>query len=436
MSKNTLQEYSPILGIYFGPRNDTFKSLIISLLNKAKIKDKFINPLITPEALQMFSDAFTSDLVDENNNYQVYEQLGDLIGNKFIVWYMYRRFPQLKCAEGVKVAARLRINYGAKNSFSKIAEKLGFWPFITAPNDLRSRKQKDLLEDVFEAFLGVTALVLDESFNIGVGDAIVYRILKSIFDDMDISLRYEDLYDAKTRLKELFDIHEEILGPLKYETSRREEDGVAISQVYRVENGSYFVKKNGKKDKKRIVGGTSILIGSGEATLEAEAEQLAASEGLKTMKSYGYYKVPPKCYRKFMNEEIESNNKLSSNYIASKYGEDINALVKTKGKSKYQCRYESTVIAMYCRERNIEGVKICLKMGADIKIPDTDGMFPLDLLFIGKIDEKIVKPIFQILEKSKQKLYMNNNVMETFYEKYQSYFIKKISKIDLVEHED
>lgn len=437
MTSEKTTEHITILGIYFGIRGNEFKNLIIKLLNKSKLRKKIIDVLTTPTNMEKYSAAFTSDLVDEERNYQVYEQLGDLIGNQFIVWYIYRRFPQLRCSDGVKVAARLRINYGAKNSFYKFAEKLGFWPFITATKDIRYRKKKDLLEDVFEAFIGVTALILDEEMRIGVGNAIVYQILECIFDEIDISLRYEDLYDAKTRLKELFDIYEDTVGPLKYEIYRDEEgDNLAHAKVYRVMGGSFFQKSNGKLDKKRIVGGTPILIGKGKASLESDAEQAAAAEGLEQMKRDGYYKIPPKCYQRFMNPDEIPCVTITPKYLLSKYGENINELVKTKNKSKYQCRYESTVLSMYCRQRNINGVKTVISMGADISIRDTDGMTALDLLFIGKIDPPIVKTIMKIIVKTGQELTMNVGVMDTYYDKYDDkYFHEKAGDITPTEFE-
>jgi dsRNA-specific ribonuclease len=220
-----------ITGLYIGERDIKFKRLIESLLKKGGIRESYIDILTCKESMDIYSAAFTSEHVDENNNYQVYEQLGDLSGNKFIVCYIYKRFPQLKCAEGVKVAARLRINLGSKNSFSSIAEKFGFWEFISAPNELRQRKKKPLLEDVFEAFLGATETILDECIRIGAGYACVYKLLSSIFDEIPISLKYEDLYDAKTRLKELFDIFSDKLGELKYEEKR--EDTLVTCYIYR-----------------------------------------------------------------------------------------------------------------------------------------------------------------------------------------------------------
>jgi len=142
--------------LYLADRNDKFKQFIISTLNKGKINHKYIDVLTSEEHLNLYKDAFTSDEIDPENNYQVFEQMGDATGNKFIITYMYNRFPYLKCVSGVKVIARLKINYGSKQTFCSIACNLGFWPFISATTDLRQRKMKSLLEDVFEAFIGVT----------------------------------------------------------------------------------------------------------------------------------------------------------------------------------------------------------------------------------------------------------------------------------------
>jgi len=103
--------------------------------------------------------------------------------------------------------ARLRINYGSKDSLYKIAENLGFWDYISSSEDERSRNRKSLLEDSLEAFMGATEMILNKKFCNGVGYAVVYDIMKKIFDGMDISLIYEDLFDPKTRLKELFDFY-------------------------------------------------------------------------------------------------------------------------------------------------------------------------------------------------------------------------------------
>jgi dsRNA-specific ribonuclease len=423
-------------GIYLGSRGSDFKALISSLLRKGGLKSKYIKMLTDPEAMKIYGCAFTSELVDPDNNYQVLEQVGDLSGNKFIVNYMYERFPQLDCAEGVKVVARLRINYGAKESFCEIARKLGFWEFISATNDLRQRKMKPLLEDVFEAFLGATERILDRRKRVGVGYAIVHDILTSIFNEMHISLRYEDLYDAKTRLKELFDMHESSLGPLVYKEQKH--DMITFSTAYRVQGGKYAEKAdvhgNVSVNKKRILGGKYVKIGEGSAALKADAQQNAATAALETLNKQGWFKPVPAVYQKFnKGDDVKDDKVLSKESVQKMWGNDMNALQTTKEKSKYQSKYQSTPLAMYTRIRNASGVRACLSLGADPNVQDSEGMYPTDILFIGKTDEETVQEILSLMFK-KGILKMTRQVFEVYYTGYiGDYFGTIVDKLVLVE---
>lgn len=269
--------------IYHGLRDDSFKRLIVSLLKLGNLSNATIENMTTKDNLKMFSRAFTASCADSVENYEMYEQLGDVTANKFIVWYCYRRFPQLKHPLGVKVVARLRINYGARQSFFKIGEQLGFWDYITASEETRSRKKKDLLEDCVESFCGVTEMLIDEIYNRpGMGNIVVYDILTKIFNDIPMSLEYEDLYDSKTRLKELFDFHKEKLGKLKYTNTRDPENGLftAIAQI---------------EDKFKTV----TKIGRGVASKLKDAEQKAAELGIKNMNAKGFLKKIPEEYNIF-----------------------------------------------------------------------------------------------------------------------------------------
>ena len=426
-------------GIYLGDRGPDFKEFIANLLKLGKLKKIYINMLTDDEGMKVYSSAFTSELVDLENNYQVLEQIGDLSGNKIIVSYMYAKFPQLKCSEGVKVAARLRINYGAKQCFSEIARKLGFWPFISATNELRQRKMKSLLEDVFEAFLGATETILDTRKRIGVGYAIVYDILASILDDMDISLKYEDLYDAKTRLKELFDTHESSLGPLFYKEQKR--DQIIVSTIYRVSGGKYQEKPDGTLNRKRIIGGNYIKIGEGSASLKADSQQNAATKALETLNKQGLTKNAPKIYQRFSSglggSETEDDELINAKKINSLWGDNINSLQSTKEKTKYQSKYKSTPFALYARKRNISGIIECLEHGADPNISDTEGMYPMDLLFIGKIQSGILKNILSvILKKHGGKLKIHTQVFNLYYFEYKTenkYFNKIIDRFEIKE---
>lgn len=403
-------------GIYFGDRGDEFKAFLKRVLKeKGGLSKEYRDVLLTDESVVLYGDAFTSQDVDELNNYQWSEQYGDLTGNKFIVSYMYERFPQLKCEAGVKVAARLRINYGSKQTFSSIAENLGFWPFITATNEVRSREKKPLLEDAFEAFLGVTEQVIDGAFGIGSGYAAVYTMLKSIFDEMPISLKYEDLYDAKTRLKELFDMFGEKLGPLVYEENKGE--GTVVSRVYRYDGARFQTNPDGTVNMNKYSGPyRSILLGEGKACLKADAQQLAASEALKVLASQGFIKHPPAIYARFANnlpEEPVNIQKWIGNDAAK-----INEQFPTRGKSKYQAKYTSTVLALCCRKRDMAGIDSCLALGASPNIPDSNGSTCMDLVVIGRFDEGFITKAYRKFAKALkplgQRVQVHKDVLQTY----------------------
>lgn len=281
--------------IYLGSRGEDFKNLIKTLLIRGKLIPKYLDLLTTEESMEEYAKAFTAESADPTNNLEVYEQLGDLTVNKFIVGYMYKRFKHLKCTEGVKIVARLRINYGSKQSFYKIAESLGFWSYISASIDDKGRKMKSLLEDAFEAFIGVTECLLDDKYRIGVGYAISYEILSNIFDEIPISLAYEDLYDAKTRIKELFDTFNE-LGFLIYEDTKV--DNMSVSKVYIKKYTDEYV------DKETIRSFETKFLGEGRASLKGDAQQRGASVALETLKKKGIKKEVPEIYKNFNSHKL------------------------------------------------------------------------------------------------------------------------------------
>lgn len=273
-------QFKPSGEIYYGGTSRPgFKELIASLLKRGNLKQHYVDELLSDENLVKFNRAFTSKTGNEEENYEIYEQLGDLSANKFIVWYAYRRFPQLDCTLGVKVVARLRINYGSRQTFSGIGDRLGFWPYITADVEERNRSKKDLLEDCVESFIGCVEQILDNKYRPGVGYAIVYDILSSIFDEIPISLKYEDLYDAKTRLKELFDTYSE-LGSWKF-TEVRNGDNLVESTLH------------------QVTGKGSIAIAMGKAAKKADAQQIAAQNGLNYFSSIGWKKEISEEYKYF-----------------------------------------------------------------------------------------------------------------------------------------
>lgn len=399
-------------GLHLGDRSTMFKTMLYNIFTKTKFSNNIVEYLLCPKSLFEYDKAFTSDSVSQKNNYQVYEQLGDLTCNKFIGWYMYTRFPQLKCTEGVKIVARLKINYCGKNFFSKFAESLGFWPFISSSQDQRNSKKKSLLEDVFESFIGVTETLIDDQ-SPGFGYTETCKILKMVFDNIDISLKYEDLYDPKTRLKELFDYHCETLGELVYEDERISGNSQTKTVVYEVKNAKFATNKNGSVNKSKIIDGDYSIIGHAVSSSKSSSQQQASQYALTLLHSKGINKPELPIYER-MNSENNKKRKIIITYqdLVDKWGYDeiqeesnkitkvfdINNLYKTKMSSKYNSNYTSTLLSMFCENRDIEGIQLCLKHGADIHILDSDGMSVFDMLVIGDRDVPFVSKVFSLLK--------------------------------------
>jgi|TARA_Y100001980_G_C14551970_1_gene335766 dsRNA-specific ribonuclease len=214
--------------------NELFRKLIVNILKLGKLKSKTIELLLDTEyeglkGIQHYGIGFTHKSIDPINNYEVYEFKGDSTANNCLVWYFSDRFPHLNSPEHVKTLARLKINFGSKKTFYELGEKLGMWDFISASTetrttktkikvgnriqvvenntiiDIKQTKKKSLLEDSFEAFIGITHTLIEKSIKKCSAFKTCYNIIKSLYDDIDIKLDHESLYDPKTRLKELFD---------------------------------------------------------------------------------------------------------------------------------------------------------------------------------------------------------------------------------------
>jgi dsRNA-specific ribonuclease len=197
----------------FSPeRGDNFKKFIYGLLlNTAKLPKDRADEYI--KHIRVFEQAFTSRSFNTDWNYEALEILGDSISNFCVVQYLSIRFPQLMNpnGSGVGTLARLKINLVSKTIFSQCAEKLGFADHIAS--DLLTRKDQltDLLEDTFEAFQGAILQVISLCDPQGARKGYLpplgpsYRIIMNCLDSIEISLKYDDLYDAKTRLKQLLE---------------------------------------------------------------------------------------------------------------------------------------------------------------------------------------------------------------------------------------
>jgi len=277
--------------IVYGSRDASFKNFLTRLFKKSNLKQKYIQQLLSEENIKIFSNAFTHVSADAQNNYEYLEILGDVTCNKIIVWYIKDRFPMLCNTEGVKVIARLRINLVSKKNFSVLSEKLGFGDFISCESEIKEQKIKSILEDVFEAFFGATELLLDNIVSPGAGYSICFRIFKNILDDVPISLKYEELYDPITRLKETFDFfrgNQLLWGNMVFENVRTDQGQVV--RLYQMDKLTQ--RKN--------------LLSIGKAPLLDEAKQKAAENALELIEKKGL-KKPVSGYYLSLYDKVENS---------------------------------------------------------------------------------------------------------------------------------
>jgi dsRNA-specific ribonuclease len=294
-----------MLTFHIPERGNDFIYTIKKVLNiNGKIKDQYLDLLLTDDSLKIYNNVFTSNsitsfrkddkiVIDEKdtNNYDIYKILGDNIFENFFVWYIVRKFPQLTSANDVKTIARMKINYGPKHIFYKFAEDLGFEKYISASLYLynNEKQKKVLLTEVMSSFIGATAVILDEKLSNGVGYAVCYDILESLFNKENLQLpsKFEELNDPKTTLKEFFDKNKHIriqmeteyatnLKLLPYEHVFDKENKINKITIYIDGFGSF---KNYK-----------IQIGKAEDVSKKDAEKKAAINAINYLDSLGLWR--------------------------------------------------------------------------------------------------------------------------------------------------
>lgn len=276
--------------VHYGSRGDDFKKVIVDFLKKGRLKQEYINVLTDAESMVVWSAVLTSKSADPLHNYELYEILGDGVVNQALVFHLVRRFPEFNSSEAVPVISRLKINMVSRESFQQLNwDHLHFWPFISAQQEVRISKKKQLLEDTFEAAFGALVLLVDGRIRQGAGFSIAYNIMHWLLSKMQISLAYEDLVDPKTRLKETLDA---------FKSSGPTVNGRRLPPLDDVQ----YVNNRNPADKVHyvtITRGPSGVLGHGSAHVLKDAEQQAATQALATLKEQGYYNAPRDTFAKF-----------------------------------------------------------------------------------------------------------------------------------------
>lgn len=226
--------------LIIGKRGKEYYDFIKNILvNDGTVSREQANAMLeNEEIIGLFNACVTHKSVDSYNSYELLEFRGDKVSDFAYAKYIFHRFPKILnigVKRSLKIAVK-SVNYIRSKAFLSVAaEKMGFRQFVSVSAEFNNDdSMRPILEDVFEAFMGACDLAVLKFTGEDVGFIICYEIIKSIFDKMDISLKYEDIVDPVTRLKELADPREGVDG---------EPDKPAYPLVYIKNRDQYYVGK-------------------------------------------------------------------------------------------------------------------------------------------------------------------------------------------------
>lgn len=281
-----------------------FVKLLRDLLLRADLRNETIDKILsTPKYMDMFHAAFTHKSYDENakRNYEVYEQLGDLVLNMAIVNYVTYKFPTIQSADWL---SNIKHRLISGKNFARLASDIGFYPHIKMGaekiQDIQDgidktrkflkettgtsftevdefidevKEYRSVLEDVFEAFAGTLQRVVNDysGLEAGPGYAIAYKFMKSFLDQIEIPTKAEKVFDPITIVKEIYDRQKWPNKTNEMTLTRKDEE----SGIHTV---TYIT----------VMRGGRVRFGEGKSFDKTEARRKAAIETLKILKEkYG-----------------------------------------------------------------------------------------------------------------------------------------------------
>lgn len=215
---------------------DSFKRFITQIYKMADLKDEHIYLLTNRNEMKFYSLAFTHPSYNSEHNYQFLEFKGDPIVNYCLIRYISYRFPKI---ESINWLTKIFHKFESKKILSHIAEVNNFLPhikygdqikkIINNKNYKKTETYLSMLEDVIEAFFSAIFEVLSKNFGKAVAMRICFIILKNLADKIEFKINHDDIFDPRTRLKELFDSQN---WSFKDHNSTNRQDGKYISKVW------------------------------------------------------------------------------------------------------------------------------------------------------------------------------------------------------------
>jgi dsRNA-specific ribonuclease len=258
--------------------------------------------------MDMYVSAFTHVSAGPSaaggGNYEALEFTGDTILNCAMLEYLQQRFPGLAAgaasagaasagagvsatgaeaaapapapvpapqpAGAVKVLARMKVHVISKDFLSKLAMKHGFDKHVIT--SASTRVTPSIVEDVFEAFFGCTAQLVNRHVAQGFGYVVCSRMIAHMMDDEYIPTSYETLFDARTRIKELLDVNKH-LGKLEFTYTHLPDRNAMHVQCTLLSNPPHTLR---------------TVLAEARGHTKAEAVQAVSEKALQVLKQMGY----------------------------------------------------------------------------------------------------------------------------------------------------
>jgi len=197
-------------------KQKSFDNFIYNILRyRCLLKEKTVNKFFieNKESMQLLDQAFIHKSFDAVTNYELLEFRGDVILNACVVEYITDTYPKII---SVKWTTRLKHTLVSGKILARMAVRNGFEEFLQVSDELRERfntfpdkwdceDYQAAYEDTVEALCGAISQILNKHTARGVGYVACYNLISSFLKEEPISLEYEDVFDAKSRLKEVFD---------------------------------------------------------------------------------------------------------------------------------------------------------------------------------------------------------------------------------------
>jgi dsRNA-specific ribonuclease len=233
---------------------------VVNLLERAKVKRKYIDTLSTPASAAYFDTAFTDPSYDESNNYLFLRSLGTLDLHRILVWYIFKKHPEVT----QKTLTLIKINLLRDSKIGELVTTMGINTHILC--DEKKNINIKLSQNVFEAIVGAIAFIINhhKDYKFGIGNVVVDKVCTYILDQLDINVDETSLDNPKSKLKELyFDVNKTTRKLLRKD--ERKEDNTFHIELYDID-----IINKGKQQK----------IGEGDGLTITEAEQKASSQAI------------------------------------------------------------------------------------------------------------------------------------------------------------